>query len=345
MEYIKRLSNKILPDSKVLENDNTIQINNMIQDSDYIKEIINKKFNKVELLHNDKIDDIGYNIIKSINEMDISTMKIPEKEFDCIITGGGLKGYYVYGSLLILKRLLDLKKIKIRQYTCVSAGAFLSVFILSGLPINIFRRINNFALENKTKYNIDEIMIKACYELLPENIHEILDEKIKILISKASYCGCEQVAVSKFKSKIHLIQILHATCFIPYLTANISNGIKIDDNKYFDGGFSYIQDHIGNNDIPQLVFHTNYVDYKLKHVFDFSDKHPELIVMKGIMEFEQFIKNIDSFDNHHIIKSIPIEWLPSNYVVNRKLNIKKHMLNILLVIVFTITKLGDCYKG
>lgn len=36
MEYIKKLSNKILPDSKVLENDNTIQINNIIQDSDYM---------------------------------------------------------------------------------------------------------------------------------------------------------------------------------------------------------------------------------------------------------------------------------------------------------------------
>lgn len=326
MDYIKNLG-KIIPKS-------THKIENKVKE----------EFNGIELLHNKNIDDITNNIISSIDNVDYSKIKLPEKEFDCIITGGGLKGYYVYGSLLILKKLIELKKIKVRHYTCVSAGAFLSVFILSGLPINVFKRINEFAIENKTKYNIDEIMIKACYELLPENIHEILGEKVRILISKASYSGCEKVIVSKFKSKQHLIQILHATCFIPYLTSNITNGVEINDEKYFDGGFAYIQEYIGNNDIPQLVFHTNYVDYKFKYVFDFSDNHPEIIVMKGIVEFAQFIKNIQLDDKYYTIKSIPIEWIPSNYIVNRKLQIKKHMLNILLVIVFAVTKLTDCYK-
>ena len=92
--------------------DYSTTINNFINSSSIdesndnsISDILKLQFEKEELLHT-KYNDITYNLMETLDKIDISNFKLPEEEFDCIIGGGGLKGYYIYGSMLILKKMI-----------------------------------------------------------------------------------------------------------------------------------------------------------------------------------------------------------------------------------------------
>ena len=217
--------------------------------------------------------------------------------------------------------MIDIGKIKIRKFIGVSAGAFLSIFVLSGLDLNIIRNINDFALKNNSKYPIDKIMIKICWELLPDNIHEIINGKLSILISKSVMSNKRQKYINKFKSKIHLLKVLHASSYIPGITSNNFNGINIDGERYFDGSFSNFTPIKFNNNLPQLIFQTWNVDYSISNTFSFKDQFPEFIIFKGLIEFEKFLINLEQnkFEENKIF---PIKWIESINTINKYKKIK-----------------------
>jgi hypothetical protein len=310
-------------------------------EENYITNIINEEFTDIHLLHNNSTE-ISYELLNTINNISFDDIIFPSNEFDCIITGGGLKGYYVYGSLIILKKLINAGKIKIRKIVGVSAGSFLSVFIMSDLSIHTLKNVHNFALANNSKHNIDKIMIKACFELFPDDIHEKINDKISILVSKATYFKTEEIYINKFESKMHLIQALHASSFIPFITSKSMNGVHIKGEKYYDGFFSNFIPINFNNDLPQLVFHTHDVDYKFLNSVKFIDTCPELIILKGAIEFHKFILNIKN--NIFKMNDIPIEWIPvnNNIIENNYTNMpKKMMLKLLLTLFLTISNLVE----
>ena len=282
---------------------------NIINDHDYIIQIVNTKFDSEDLL-NKKYDDIVSNIFDTIKNYDVSNLSLPSEHFDCIVNGGGIKGYYVYGSLIILKKMMDLNKIKIRKFIGHSAGAFLSVFIFSGLDPIIIRNFNDFALKNNSKFHVDKILLKAFWELMPENIHELINGKVSIVISTPLMSKQRHLMIDKFNSKLHLMQILHATSYIPFLTTDTFKGVNIGGERYYDGGFSNISFVNFKNDIPQLVFNTWDVEYSLSKTFSFKDKFPEYIILKGTIEFEKFINNIGE-KNFEENKLFPIKWIES----------------------------------
>ena len=275
--------------------------------------------------------------------------------------------------MIILRKMIMENKIKIRKIIGLSAGAFMAVFIASCLPTKSIRNLHDFALINRKKHSIDNILLKACWEIYPENIHELINGKIKILISKATYTKTEEVYIDKFESKLHLMLVQHASCFIPLITSNNIKGININGHTYFDGGFVNYSPIIKNNDKSQLVFYTHDVDYK--YSFNFKDTCIELIILKGAIEFEKFIKQL--MNNKSDIKNIPIKWINksdilventlsdkisnNNSIKNNKkfimvlykyINIlskykenDKYIYQFLLIIIFTITQLYDNIKN
>jgi len=273
-------------------------------------------------------NDISYKLLENIDKIDVSELKFPTKEFDCILSGGGFKGYYLFGAAQILKKMIKNKQIKIRKYIGVSIGAIVSVFLLSDIPIHIIRNIYEFARHNN-KYDLNQITIKACQKILPENIHELCNNKIKILVSELTFKGMVPVYIEKFNSKEHLLKVIQATCYIPYLTSTTISGVKIDDKIYYDGAFTNNVPIIKNNDIPQLVFHTRNVEYKKWYMFNTKDKCPELLILRGAIEMERFIKHLYNIEvnkknssDDSKIKNIPIEWITTT---------KKRSLNVVII--------------
>lgn len=314
-------------------------------ETDYIHQIVNLKYKSVELL---KAESTNFTntFFESIKQTDITQYKLPSDYFDCIILGGGMKGYYVYGGIILLKKMMDMGKIKIRKFVGVSVGALLCIFVFSGIDIKIMKNFSEFALENNKLHPIDNILIKACWELLPDDIHLKVNGKISILLSKStlprtSLFDSREHFIEHFDSKLHLIMVLHATCCIPFITTNKIGGININGTRYYDGVFTYKNPINPNNDIPQLVFQTGKVKYSLEKSLSFNDEFPELLVMKGLLEFEKFITNL----NNNIPNKIPIKWIHHipNKINKNKINYnsktKKYIYNIIIFLFLAITEI------
>jgi hypothetical protein len=227
---------------------------------------------------------------------------------------------------------MDLGKIKVRKFIGVSAGAFLSVFLFSNLNPQIIRNLNDFAIKNNSKYAIDHIMLKACWELLPENIHELINGKISILVSKGAMSKKREKYIDNYESKLHVMQVLHASSYIPFITSKKYDGVNIKGEKYFDGAFSNYNPKNFFNDIPQLVFYTSKVNYSLSNMLNFNDPLPEIIILRGLLEFEKFILNLMK-DKVHKNNNFPIKWIEpytiyTPYATNRNKESKNNTVNV-----------------
>lgn len=299
-----------------------------IPDDNYLHEIVEQQFKSVHKLHKKYSDctSVIFSTIKSkLSDTKILNVKYVPELYDCMILGGGLKGLYVYGSLILLKKLIDENKIRIGKFIGVSVGAFLAVFILSGLDIEIIRNINDFGLDNNDIFSIDHILIKCCWELLPENIHELVNGKISIIVSKSVFSSNRETHITHFESKKHLIQVLHASSHIPFLTTRQYNGVYIKGEKYYDGAFSNPcpSKMSGNN----LVFYTCDVDYPNGNAFRFNDRCPELIIFKGLIEFEKYILNVVN-KCPELNEKFPIKWFGLKVLSKTKSHSSKSVMGM-----------------
>ena len=80
----------------------------------------------------------------------------------------------------------------------------------------------------------------------------------------------------------------------------------------------------------QLIIETHNVNYNSNHIFTFTDTCPELLIIKGAIEMEQFL------NNKHIT-SLPIKWYTNSK--NNKMNNhnnKYKITNIFLLLMFII---------
>lgn len=320
--------------------DNTEQIEKIDNTEKKIEKLIDEYYENEEIFSN-SFNDVSFKFLEVIDKIDVSDIKFPTKEFDIIFSGGGFKGYYNFGACEILKKMIQNEQINIRYYTCVSVGAYAAIFLLLGISIHTVRNVYEFARCNANKHDINKIMLKACDKLLPPNAHEICNGKIKILVSKLTFKGMVPVIIDHFESREFLIKVLHATSFVPFLTTKEYNGVSIGDDKFYDGAFVDNFPINKKNDIPQLIFITSSVEYSDIYSFKIVDTCPELLILRGAIEMEKFIRhinnNIESEDKIIKIKDIPIEWILVN---NQKFYFKKThsheifktLINIMLMV-------------
>jgi predicted patatin/cPLA2 family phospholipase len=301
-------------------------VNNFIMDYFENEDIIGTDF-----------DDISYKFLDIIDKMDVTKLSFPIKEFDIVFSGGGLKGYYNFGASEIIKKMINNNQIKIRNYIGVSVGAYVVVFLLLGISIHTIRNVYEFARYNKKKYDLNKIMIKACDKLLPDNVHEICNGKVKIMVSELTIKGMVPVIIDYFESKEHLLKVLHATSFIPFITTSDTKGIEINGKTYYDGAFTNNLPINISKDIPKLVFITSKVEYSSSYMFKILDRCPELLILRGAIEMEKFIKLLNSNDKIKYNKKIPIEWIVHKKHLHKiarsnSNDIQKIFLNILILV-------------
>ncbi len=337
--------------SSELVNLKEVLINNMdkTEHTNNIDKIFNEYFDNEDIIES-SFNDISTKFLDIINQIELDDISLPSKEFDVIFTGGGLKGYYNFGACEILKKLVQNDKAKIRNYVGVSVGAYVAVFLLLGISIHRVRNVYEFARCNSNKHDLNKIMLKACDNLLPNNIHELCNGKLKILVSELTIKGMVPVIIDNFQSKEHLIKVLHATSFIPFITSTESKGIEINGKKYYDGAFTNNIPISLNNDLPQLVFYTGNVEYSKDYMFKILDNCPELLILRGAIEMEKFVKKLYRSDIGKInkVKDIPIEWITAD-TNQKKISKKnseeyqKYILNILLLVSLIVSSISSVF--
>ena len=76
-------------------------------------------------------------------------------DIDVVISGGGLRGYYVTGASVILHKVLKENNIRIARYAGTSCGAWCAAFMAMGLSTSTGRKHTycqrNIALNTSTK--------------------------------------------------------------------------------------------------------------------------------------------------------------------------------------------------
>lgn len=205
------------------------------------------------------------------------------KKINLIITGGGLAVYYSVGVLECLRRL----DIKINKISCVSGGAIMGASYLCNLDAptisNGYR--NAKKMHDEKKLNTLEVLRNEMMSQFPDNVHELCNDRLIITTNDFIGYRLNKIVHSKYNSKNDLIDIITASCTIPYFTHK-SLYMYHQNKRMVDG----IYPHYLCSEIDIRCLHINhaFVDYKFSNRFNFSDENIDLIIAKGMEDFKNF---------------------------------------------------------
>lgn len=94
----------------------------------------------------------------------------PVAEIDVVISGGGMKCYYVAGCIAILQQQLAHNHIKINRVSGASAGAWSALFITAGISTSLIIESYHQCAESPEKYLHDVY----CEQLVKNMVYTIL---------------------------------------------------------------------------------------------------------------------------------------------------------------------------
>lgn len=145
---------------------------------------------------------------------------IEQKSIDVVISGGGLKGYYVTGASVVLKQQLDAHKITIARAAGTSAGAWAAMFLLLGITTNDWIE-TYYACQDRPHVTIHEAygsVIPWLKQRLPANSWEICNHRLHICITEVTLTGFKRHVISEFHSNDDLYEACLASSTIPILS-------------------------------------------------------------------------------------------------------------------------------
>ena len=244
-------------------------------------------------------------IFKALNN--INNYNIPYYEFDLVLSGGGCSGYYYAGTFEIIKHLEKANKIKINKIYATSAGVLAGIFYLCNIgAIKWFESYNDVMNTYKNNNNFHLSIINTLRLYLPENAHELCNNKLNIVVSRLTIFGFKKEIFNKFNTLDDLILIVSASFNVPFILSNHYGGIKIGPYRYYDGLFTCNTPIQYNSQYPQLVMKTHKVEYPLKYIFNVNDECIQLLLIRGYIETDKFLNN----DTQH--KNLPFIWINKN---------------------------------
>lgn len=95
----------------------------------------------------------------SVDDVDDSAVGNRSTDVDVVISGGGLKGYYVCGCIAVLQHQFNAHKINIARVSGASAGAWSAMFICCGLSTTLWIESYHRLTENPNK-TIHEVYVE-----------------------------------------------------------------------------------------------------------------------------------------------------------------------------------------
>jgi predicted acylesterase/phospholipase RssA len=215
-----------------------------------------------------------------------------------LLTGGGLSSYYEYGALRYLDETRKrTNKLNIKKMYCVSGGAYFGAMFLNGIDINktveIYAEMREkTAGEHKGSY-LCEIVKTLLEEHLPDDAHERCSNILNIFVYEVeSYRKYNRRVFNKFETKKDLIEIIIASCAIPYVTTRAT--IEYNGKWYMDGidiDTSIVDEKDYDPTIPSFLIDLEHLEYKSKHKISFTDANIQNIIMKGIEDMDNYVKN------------------------------------------------------
>ena len=177
------------------------------------------------------------NIITEYINIITKTVTPNYQEVNLILDGGAVNGLVGVGAVLVINKFEISGVIKIGKISGCSIGSLIGLWYACGCPISTIHYLSkmfNMYKVNKTFRHYKQCVKEIVYSILPkEDMHKINN---RLFIKYYDVINCNEVIVSTFKNRKHVVKCLVRTAHLPYITSRQF----ILNNKYIDGIYPYI---------------------------------------------------------------------------------------------------------
>ena len=258
------------------------------------------------------------------------------EEVDLVISGGGLKGFFVTGAWAVLREI-DGKLLRIKRMAGASVGACCAVYMACGIdPVRWSQTYRATAMAMQSGKSLVEAFYHVTRDLLPDNAHELCNGRVFISITVLAMTGPKNIIVSQFgttpcrlllasersrdkrasrrradrvdagvriaaDSKEDVLMACLASSNIPFFTAS-GFGRTFRGMRVLDGGVTNNTPIFTDSTRRQIVFRLFQVAYPSSLALTTSDPCIEALILRGAMQMRLFIQGEYAGENS------PIRW-------------------------------------
>jgi len=248
----------------------------------------------------DKLLNPQFALLRSLVECIQSQLEQPgdtidrNQEVDIVISGGGLRGYYVTGAFIVLKQLQEAFGWKICRFAGASAGSWCAVFMACGMDIvdwvetyyqtRLHSQASGRPLLDAYHCFLDSMMLIT----LPGNAHVLCSGKVFLSITVVEAGFVRNLVVSEFFSKQDVVDACIASSNIPFL-ATSGLGKRFRGMRVLDGGVTNNIPYFRDDARKQIAFNLSKVQYPLSLTLSASDPSIEALLVRGALEMRAFV--------------------------------------------------------
>jgi len=226
------------------------------------------------------------------NEQQMVYPREPKAEIDIVISGGGLKGYFMTGCSHILQHELRKQNIRIARVSGASAGAWAGLFMLTDFGTHNWLE-TYYLCQARPHLTMHEAYTEIwpwVNSHLPENAWQICSGRLFISITEVTwYGGLHNHLISEFTSNFDLFEACLASSTVPFISLPTMFR-KYRDMYVVDGGIT--------NNVPvftdyahrQLVFRLGDVSYPWHSLVTPRDQVIEALVVRGAIQMSRFLQ-------------------------------------------------------
>jgi len=212
-------------------------------------------------------------------------------EIDVVLSGGGLKGYFMCGAGYILLKELKKKNIKINRIGGASAGSWAGMFMLTGISSEAWIE-TYFANMIRPGSHLLEAYRELWPEVkkaLPHDAYITCTNKLFISLTEITWSGIQNRIVSEFTSNEDLFEACCASSTIPYMSAPIIYA-NYRGMRVLDGGLTNNTPVFPDGLRRQLVFRLYEVEYPWRQMLNPTDTCIETLVLRGALLMSRFLQ-------------------------------------------------------
>ena len=237
--------------------------------------------------------------LQNLRSMVVDADEAEPVEIDIVLSGGGLKGYFMAGCAQVLRSELGKQNIRIGRVAGTSAGSWAGVFLLCDFATEDWLE-TFFACQehsNLTLLEAYESIWSGVEALLPANAYEICTGRMFISVTELTWWGVRNRMISKFSSNRDLFEACCASSMIPYLThKKLYWDLKFANMFCLDGGITNNTPVFTDGDNRQLVFRLYDVEYPWRNMINPLDTCIETLSIRGGLLMSRFLQG-ESMDS------------------------------------------------
>lgn len=217
-----------------------------------------------------------------------------EIEIDIVLSGGGLKGYFMAGCGFVLKEELAKQNIKIGRVAGTSAGSWAGMFLLTGFDVKDWLETYYICQANP------ELTLLEVYEKIwPQGVEGLMapdayitcTDRLFISVTEITRWGLQNRMISKFSSNRELFECCCASSMIPYLSHMMLYWDFKSKNMWcLDGGITNNTPIFPDGNNRQLVFRLYEVEYPWRGMLQAVDTCIETLTLRGGLLMSRFLQ-------------------------------------------------------